>query len=82
MQILVTKHTQLEKTDRVFSISSEDIKCSADGTVIKLEDLQSLVAFQKVTCSIKVTNVDDPLEVLGGKKKQDILIADDTGTAR
>ena len=66
MQVLVTKHTQLEKTDRVFSISN---KCSAEGTVIKLEDLQSLVAFQKITCSIKVTNVDDPLEVSGGKKK-------------
>ena len=80
--MLVTKHTQLEKTDRVFTITNEDSKSSADGTVIKLEDLQALVSFQRITCDVKVLHVDEAMEVTGGKKKQDLCVGDDTGTAR
>ena len=80
--MLVTKHTQLEKTDRVFTITDEERKSSADGTVIKLEDLQTLVSFQRVTCDVKVVQVDEAMEVAGGKRKQDFLVGDDTGTAR
>ena len=56
--------THTAREDKVISISS------AEGTVSKLEDLQSLVAFQKITCSIKVTSVDDPMEMSGCQKNK------------
>ena len=76
--MLVTKHTHCEKTDRLFPISNEACKTSADGTNIRLEDMQSLVSFQRITCDVKVVDVDDAMEVAGGKRKQD-LVGDDMG---
>ena len=66
---------------KVFTIGDEKCKPSADGTAIKLEDLQQFVSFQRITCEVKVIDVDHAMEVAGGKKKQD-LVADSTGTAR
>ena len=44
--------------------------------------MQTLVSFQRVTCDVKVLDVDEAMEVAGGKRKQDLLVSDDTGTAR
>ena len=51
-----------------------DEKCKplADGAAIKLEDLQQLVSFQRITCEVKVIAIDHAMEVAGGKKKQDL----------
>ena len=38
--------------------------------------------FQKITTSVKVIQVSDIVTVTGGKKKQDVTIADNTSTAK
>ena len=53
----------------------EKCKPSADGAAIKLEDLQQLVSFQRITCEVKVIDIDHAMEVAGGKKNSLLLIA-------
>ena len=57
-------------------------RCGAGGKLIKLEEVQCLVPFQRVSCEVKVVDVDSVMEVSGGKKKQDVLVGDSTGVAR
>ena len=79
LEILVTKHTQFENSEKVFKVEMEDKKV---GKVIVLKDLQYLVAFQRIMVEVKALHVDDVMKVTGDKKKQDILIADSTGNSR
>ena len=50
--------------------------------MVNLKEVLSLVTFQRVTCEAKVVSVDEVEEVSGGKKKQDVLLGDSTGTLR
>ena len=56
-------------------------RCGAGGKLIKLEEVQCLVPFQRVSCEVKVVDVDSVMEVSGGKKR-DVLVRDSTGVAR
>ena len=77
LEILVTKHTEVEK---VFDVESKFGK--AGEKVITLKELHDLLPFQRVTVEVKAVRVEEPTEVSGGKKKQDVLVGDSTATAR
>lgn len=77
LEILVTKRTNLEKCEKVF-----DVDASSATKMISLKELPGLVCFQRVSVEVKVTRVEDPLEVTGGKKKQDVIVGDSSGSAR
>ena len=47
-----------------------------------LEELPQLTQFQLVTVLVKVICIDEPIEVPGGKMKQDVQVGDSTATAR
>ena len=46
-----------------------------------LKELPGLVSFQRVAVEVKALRVEDPLKVKGGKK-HDIIVADNSATAR
>lgn len=50
--------------------------------VIKLDEVKDLVAFQRATCDVKVVDVVGVKEVTGGKRMQEVLICDCSGTVR
>ena len=47
--------------------------------MICLNEVEKLVNFQRVTCGVKV---ERQLEVPGGKRKQDVVIGDSSGTIK
>ncbi len=47
-----------------------------------LKELGDLVQFQRITVSVKAIRIQEPTEVAGGKKRQDILVGNSTATAR
>lgn len=79
----MTRHTEVEKSGEHIDVDSvKRGSCGAGGKLIKLEEVQCLVPFQRVSCEVKVVDVDSVMEVSGGKKKQDVLVGDSTGVAR
>ena len=80
LKILVTKRTEMLKSDKVFDVA----ECSAkkDGNVIVLSELTDLYPFQRVTVEAKVVRLEDIGAVPGGKKKRDVVISDSSGSAR
>ena len=49
---------------------------------ILLEQLPQLKTFQRVSVAVKVLQIEEPIEVNGGKRKQDILVGDSSATTR
>ena len=80
MEVLLTKHTDLLKSEKVFDISEGATK--KFGKEIVLGTLTDIAPFQRVTLVAKAIRVGEVEEVAGGKKKQDIIVGDGTGTAR
>ena len=76
----MTKHTEVEKSEKAFDVESKFGK--AGEKVITLKELHDLLPFQRVTVEVKAVQVEEPTEVSGGKKKQDVLVGDSTATAR
>ena len=77
------KRTEVEKSGQHIDVESvRGSSCGASGKLIKLEELQQLIAFQRVSCEVKAVDVDAVMEVSAGKKKQDVLVGDSTGVAR
>ena len=58
------KFTEFEKSSKKFAVT-KDKKC---GDVVELGRLQTLAAFPRVLVEVKVVQVDDAVEVSGGKK--------------
>ena len=50
--------------------------------MIYLTYIKLLIDFQKVSCTAKVIDIDNPVEVSGGKTKQDLRISDSSGSIR
>ena len=72
--MLVTKFTEFEKSNKDFDVST-----TSAGKVTCLNKIEKLVNFHCVTCYIKVLSVEKPMEVPGGKRKQDIIVANGWG---
>ena len=80
LEVLLSKHTGMSKSEKTFDISGAASK--KFGKEIVLSKLTDFAAFQRVTVVAKAIHLEAVEEVPGGKKKQDIIIADGTGTAR
>ena len=77
--MLVSKFTEVEKSTKEFNVQANS---GGGGKVICLNEIEKLVNFQRVTCDVKVLSVERPVEVPGGKHKQDVVIADASGTVK
>ena len=82
LEVLVTKKTEVEKSEKVFEVESVSAETKKMGKIIMLKELMDLVPYQVVSVEVKVVGVEEPTVVGSGLKKQDILIGDSTGTAR
>lgn len=52
------------------------------GRVLTLDQLHTVMTFQRVVCMVKVLSMDIEMVVAGGLHKQDCVIGDATGTAK
>lgn len=59
-----------------------DINLADGSKIIKLDELKDLVEHQRVLCEVKVVSVEEVKEVSGGKRIQELLVEDCSGTAR
>lgn len=80
LELFVAKGTEVSESKKVFDIPEGAGK--RIGREITLNQLNSVPLFHRVTLVAKAIHVEEVVEVSGGKKKQDILIGDSTGTAR
>ncbi len=80
LEIYVGKCTGVEKSEKSFDVTGlADMKF---GKTVELSELGNLDQFQRVTVAVKAIRVDKAIEVTGGKKKQDVVVGDGSGTAR
>ncbi len=80
MEVCVGKYMEVEKSEKVFDVGN--VADKKKGKAIVLSGLGQLSQFQRVSAAVKAIRVDEVVEVAGGKKKQDVIIADRTGKAR
>ena len=76
LELLVDKCTEVVESNRSINVSTEQKK------VYRIREVKELASFQVVTVEVKVLNVEDAVEVSGGKKKQDVSISDASGYCR
>ena len=75
MQALLKNTTKISPSAKTFNIPDED----QSGSVI-LAKVEDKPAFEKVTVVVKVQSKADAVEVTGGKRKQDLVVADSTSS--
>lgn len=73
--------TTISASPKTFDLDSIDFEDDGPST-ITLGGLESMNAFDRVSTRVKVLKVSDPLSVTGGKKKQDVVVADSTGVGK
>ena len=77
LEILLRNNTIIQSTDAEFHIP--DIK-TVGTRQIRLQDVPSLKEYDVVTVTATVITVNEPQKVSQGKMKQEVMIADETGT--
>ena len=77
MELLLNSSTKIQQADKEVTVPST---YSTQDT--NIANIHEIVDFQKVSCIAKILNVNEPMEVSGGKKKQDMTISDSTGNIR
>ena len=77
LELLVKSRSEVERSDKTYHvISTVD---ALMGKETSLGNILDLPPYDRVTVRVKVFNVDDIVEVAGGKNKQDIDVRDATG---
>ena len=78
MEALLKNGTKIFPSTRKFDIpEDEDADTSAAVTVAEIQEIQ---LFEKVSASVKVLHKKDPIQIPGGKTKQDVIVRDHTST--
>ena len=79
MELFVNSSTKIKQADREITVLSTLVNVPQDTTI---GNIYKTVDFQQVSCTAKVLSVDEPMQVSGGKRKQDITISDSSGSIR
>ena len=82
MEIMLKGNTQITESTKQIDTSKIDYEDVNLPTLITLSQLLTTQAFQRVSVNIKVIAVKTPIYVAGERKKQDIIIADDTSNGK
>ena len=80
IEIIVTTATTFSKSPKKFNVPVNDTSSASSPTA--LDTIHKLQNFQNIIVQAKVLTVKEPLEVKPSLLKQDIIVADSTGTAR
>ena len=81
MEVMLKGSTQVKVSPKKFDPSAFNFD-DYDSMEIKLSNLNSTNVFDRVTVSVKVLACTNALDVSGGKTKQDITVADNTGVCK
>ena len=81
MEIMLKGTTKLNKSPKKIKISTLEYDIDSP-TTITLDQLKSTNAYEKVIVNIKVLRCKEPVQVGAGKTKQDVIIGDQSGTAK
>ena len=80
MEIILKSETELSESEKEFDVAvfnNEPVPTS-----ITLGELPSIENFREVIVEVKILSKTEPITVSGGKKKQDVVIGDCTGTTK
>lgn len=75
--MVVKGNTQITQSETQFAIEDPD---TVGSTAISLNQLEEMAEYDKVNINVKIIDVTPPQIVGNGKVKQDVIIADSTGT--
>ena len=81
MEVLLKGSTKLNASPRKFAIPPLEFE-DDNPKEISLDHLASIDVFERVTAMVKVLTSTEAIDVTGGKKKQDVLVADHSGTCK
>ena len=82
MEVLLKSSTKITKSKRIFNIPEAEFKDNEVKDVLVAEIVE-FKEYQKVNVNVQVLSVGEVKHVgLAGKRKQDVLIADKSGTCR
>ena len=79
MEVLLKNTTQILQSPKVLSVSNFEFETNAP-TTISLQELEQRNIYERITVTVKVSKKFAPELVATGKKKQDIIVCDATGT--
>ena len=71
----------LQSPKKNFDVGNIDL-ATIDTKNITLDQLDELSDYQRVTVAVKAIRVDEPVHVVGGKRKQEILLSDSSGKSK
>ncbi len=71
----------LQSPKKTFDVAGLDL-AAIDTKEITLNQLAELPDFQRVTVAVKAVRVDQPVHVVGGKRKQEIMLSDSSGKSK
>lgn len=80
----MTKNSIIAPSSKTFSISTNANANLGDEIVkvIKVAEVNNLTKYEKVVCTVKVLQVSVVEDLPNGKRKQDIVVADDSGSSK
>ena len=82
MEIILKQGTKISKSRKTFDIPEADFE-EFNAKDINLVELEELNEYQKVNVEVRILSVSEVQHVgAAGRKKQDVTIADNSGTAR
>ena len=79
MEVVLKGSTTISGSPKKIQVSSVDFE-DDKPVVLTLQELQSTDEYEKVSIEVKVIKVTIPETVGTGKRKQDVIVADGTGT--
>ena len=81
-EVVVNGCTELlQSPKKNFDVGNIDL-ATIDTKNITLDQLDELSDYQRVTVAVKAIRVDEPVHVVGGKRKQEILLSDSSGKSK
>ena len=81
MEVMLKGNTKIGDSPKKFAVSSLQYKDDTP-TTITLSNLETTNVYERVTVNVKVQTITTPISVPGGKKKQEIYVADSTGVGK
>ena len=81
MEIMLKGQTTISESAKTFNMARIDFEDDSPSSVT-LSELDSTNIWDRVSVDVKVLTVMDPFSVPGGKRKQDVVVADSTGVGK
>ena len=81
-EVLVKNQTVVKPSSTQFDVEVSGSSVGARKEVVKLDEVGGMQEYERVTVVVKAVRVDEPMEVSGGRRKQDVMVSDGEKTMR